>query len=350
MAKIILVDADSNFLSNLEWYFFKQSDEHEIITISDRNYLYQFFSNPQTADALVIAEDMYFSELEKHNITHVFTLTESLVESGTERLDGRRMSKYTTSVPEMYNIITGILKTANTNSTTQTAATNVVMVYSPIGGVGTTSVAVGLCASLYKNYKKVLFLSAEGLQTFGTFFHGEYFLDCWQNNMFKAEREEAIVSLKEMVRNELCDYLPPFNSPLPSVPLDSDDYIHLINAIRSLKCYEYIVIDCGSEFTKDISALMGVADKVVIVYDHEERSEHKIECLLNSINYSDRTKFIFLHNRYMPGREPCKLDAKFYNSKYTVETIWQSGSDPFPTKVDGFLGYKGFQELTNAIL
>lgn len=348
MAKIILVDADSNFLSNLEWYFFKQPDEHDIITISSKDYLHDFFSNPQTADALVISEEMFFPEIEKHNITHIFTLTESIVESGTERLDGRRMSKYTTSVPEMYNIITGILKTANNGPKPQTATTGVVMVYSPIGGVGTTSIAIGLCASLYKNYKKVLFLSIEGLQTFSSFFSGEFYLDCWQNNMFKAEREEAIVSLKEMVRNELCDYLPPYNSPLPSIPLEAEDYIHLINAIRSLKTYEYVVIDCGSEFTKDVSSLMGVADKVVIVYDHEERSKHKIGCLLNSINYSDRGKYVFLHNRVISGKESCDLDQKLENSKYNVERIGYSYS--FPTKINDFLGYKGFQELTNSVL
>ena len=348
MAKIILVDADSIFLSNLEWYFFKQPEEHDIITISSREYLKQFFSDPQTADALVISEDMFSPDIEKHNITHIFTLTESVVESGTERLDGRRMSKYTTSIPEMYNIITGILKTANTGSKTEAAATGVVMVYSPVGGIGATSVAVGLSASLYKNYKRVLFLSIEGLQTFGSFFSGEYFLDCWQNNMFKAEREEAIVSLKEMVRNELCDYLPPYNSPLPSIPLEADDFIHLINAIRSTKSYEYVVIDCGSEFTKDVSTLMGVADKAVIVYGSDERSENKLNCLLNSINYSDRSKFVFLHNRYRQGEETCFLDQKFLKSKYSVGYI--GFSYQFPTKINDFLGYKGFQELTNAIL
>lgn len=348
MAKIILVDNDSHFLSNLEWYFFKQQDEHEITTISSKDYLHEFFSNPQTADALVISEELYFPEIEKHNITHIFTLTESEVESGTERLDGRRMSKYTTGIPEMYNIITGILKTANNGSKSEKAATGVVVVYSPVGGVGATSVAVGLCASLYKNYKKVLFLSIEGLQTFGSFFHGDFSLYDWQNNMFKAEREDAIVSLKEMVRNELCDYLPPYNSPLPAIPLGAEDYIRLINAIRTLKTYEYVVIDCGSEFTKDVSELMGVADKVVIVYDHEARSENKINCLLNCNNYSDRKKYVFLHNRCLLGSEPCPLDQKFANSKYTVERIEYSCR--FPTKINDFLGYKGFQELTNAIL
>lgn len=348
MAKIILVDADGNFLSKLEWHFFKQQDEHDIITISSKEYLQEFFSNPQTADALVISEDMYFPEIEKHNITHIFTLTETEGESGTERLDGSRMSKYTTGIPEMYNIITGILKKANSGTKSETASTGVVMVYSPVGGIGTTSIAVGLCASLYRNYKKTLFLSVEGLQTFGSFFSGEYYLDCWQNNMFKADREEAIVALREMVRNELCDYLPPYNSPLPAIPLEAEDYIHLINAIRASKSYEYVVIDCGSEFTKDISSLMGVADKVVVVYNNEARSENKINCLLKSITYSDRGKYVFLHNQYRPGMALSPLDQKFINAKYSVESIDYSSF--FPTKINDFLGYKGFQELTNAII
>lgn len=348
MSKIILVDTDSNFLSNLEWYFFKQPDEHDIITISSAEYLAEFFSTPQTADALVIAEDMYFPEISKHNITHIFTLTESATENNTERLDGQRMSKYTTSIPEIYNIITGIIKTSSNHRESGFTSTNVIVTYSPVGGVGATSISIGLCATLYKNYKKVLFLSAEGLQTFGSFFTGNFFLDCWQTDMFKAEQEEALISLREMVRNELCDYLPPYSSPLPSIPLTAEDFIHLINAVRAAKAYEYVIIDCGSEFTKDVSALMGEANKVVIVYDHEPRSLHKVNCLLNSINYSDRGKFVFLRNKFIPESAPCELDKKFSTSKYNVEKINNSAN--FPSKIADFLGYKGFQELTNAVL
>lgn len=349
MAKIILVDSDSIFLSNLEWFFFRQSDDHEIITISSREYLQEFFSKPQTADALVISEDMMFPEVERHNITHIFMLTEDDVQSATERLDGKQMSKYTTGIPEMYNIITGILKTASVGGQTPAAAAaNIVMVYSPVGGIGTTSTAVGLCASLYKNYKKTLFLSTEGLQTFGSFFTGGYELECWQNNMFRADPSDAVVSLKEMVRTELCDYLPPYNSPLPSVPLTAEDYVRLINAIRASSIYEYVVIDCGCEFTKDISTLMGASDKVVIVFDGQERSQYKVKRLLDSINYSDRSKYVFLRNRYSPEQGVTELEQKCSAGNYTVEKILQA--DPFPSKISDFLGFRGFQELTNAIM
>ena len=216
MAKIILVDSDSNFLAKLEWYFMKQSDDDELITISSRDYLINgYFSKPQTADALLISEDMLFSDIEKHNIAHIFTLTEAEVESGTDRLDGKRMSKYTTSIPEIYNIVTGILKASGGGEQKKSEATcTVVLCYSPVGGVGTTSIAVGLSATLYKNYKKTLFLSTDGLQTFNSFFSEEHYLEAWQDSMFRSDNDEAIAALNEMVRTELCDYLPPYDSPL----------------------------------------------------------------------------------------------------------------------------------------
>jgi len=351
MANIILADTDSGFLSKLEWFFCKQSDEHDITVISSEEYLHTYFEQLRAADGLVIAEELYFPELDRQNISHIFTLTESEVEGGgTGRLDGQRISKYTTGIPEMYNIITGILKTSAPVDVSRDSgmSTTVVLVYSPVGGVGTTSAAVGLCAALYKNYKRALFLSAEGLQTFGSFFTGDHYLEDSQTAMFRATQDEALASLREMVRSELCDYLPPYESPLLSVRLGPDDYIGLIKAIRDKKTYEYIVIDCGSEFDEKANALMGEADRVVLVYDGSARSERKMNILLRSISYSEREKYIFLHNRFGAGSHTMQMERSLRSEGYAIEYL--GSCEPFPQKIEEFLENKEFQELLNDIM
>ena len=356
METIILADTDSIFLSKLEWYFIKQ-DVYSIDSISSQEHMNERFSTPQTAAALVISQDMEVPDLLKHQITHVFYLTEDEdVTMNTGRLN-EYIPKYTTSVPAIYNIVTGILKSDPdpVAAVSKKTPTTVILVYSPVGGVGTTSVAVGLFANLYQNYKNVLFLSAEGLQSYASFFPGTYSLmEDYQTDMFKVETEQAVMYLREMARSAVdndttrCDFLPPFICPLPSIPLSAKDFVHLLDSIRSESAYEYVIIEADSAYSNEINLLTGSADKVVMVYEDSPRALRKMELLLRSINYSDRNKFIFADNKFMPNEMECDLSTRLRRQRYKVERIEKR--EDFPECVDDFIDYKGFQNLSNAII
>ena len=87
MAKqaIILADTDEKFIASLELKFVEELNENlnlEIIT--DENYFNEYFSQQQNAFVLVVSEDLYTSELKRHNINKIFVLTESVDDNGTE--------------------------------------------------------------------------------------------------------------------------------------------------------------------------------------------------------------------------------------------------------------------------
>lgn len=346
MARIILVDSDGMFLSNLEWYFVKQSKgEIEIETISNRDYLSEFFSQPRSADALVISQTMYFPDLEKHNIGRLFVLTEDDELGDMDRSGASFIPKYEVSLPEMYNTITGILKQGGTAA--RSTETSVVLVYSPIGGSGATSIAAGICACLEKNYKNTLFLDAGNLQTFGSFFSDDYQLECWQKEMFERGRSDTMDSLRVMIRREVCDYLPPYSVPLYTIPVTGQDYADLITSVRQSKEYEYVVVTCGSEFSEDVSRLLSASDRVVLVYEQGYGAGAKLDALLRNINFSDSGKFTFVCNRYSDDRPLC--EGVLAESEEMCRIVKLPYMIRFPEKISAFSGIAGFQAIVDAI-
>ena len=97
MAKstIIIADSDEKYLSSLEIKFLEQlGDEIELEIISQAEYFNSYFSIPRTVNVLVVSEDLYTSELQRHNIDNVFVLTEDAEVGGTEDLSVERIFKY----------------------------------------------------------------------------------------------------------------------------------------------------------------------------------------------------------------------------------------------------------------
>ena len=260
--KIVIADNDTGYLSGLEWFFCKQSKgDMEIMTISNADYLHTFFSKPQTVDGLLISERLYFDDLRKHNISQIFLLSE---DGSTTLRDCICISKYETSMTEMYNKVLGYL--GKISDEQQIDETTVVLVYSPIGGSGATSVAVGLCACLEHNFQNTLFLDAGSLQSTSSFFSEEFHTETWQKELFDKSRTDRCEQLKLLRRHEVCDFLPPYTTPLFTIPLCAEDYIALISSIKEEKAYNFVVVTMDSAFNEDVSAMLGFANKVVIVY------------------------------------------------------------------------------------
>ena len=103
--------------------------------------------------------------MQRHNISHIFVMNEQYEEDQTADLNTNHIFKYT-SIKEIFNEITGKSADVLKLEKTVNQETQVVLVYSASGGVGNTTVAMGVSAALTKNYKRVLYINAARLQVF----------------------------------------------------------------------------------------------------------------------------------------------------------------------------------------
>lgn len=316
MITVVMVDQDENYLAPLELKFLDEyPDTVDIRMISDIQYLHEYFSSPHEIDILIIQEELYTAEIEKHNIKNVFLLCEELVCESTSNFNVNIIYKYT-SVREIFTIIKNNLQELGDKTS---EGCKLITIYSPVGGSGKTTIALGITAALAQMNKKVLYIDTSTIQSFDIFFENSQWMPKDFSRFIMARDESVLTKLNMFCGNNGFDYFLPMQQSISSQRITVKDYIGLIDVLKRESDYNYIIVDTSSDFTVDKSQLMGISNFVLTVLEQDKVSSIKLERLLNNIDASDRNKFLFVCNRYekeIANYLPNILAGKITNMQY----------------------------------
>ena len=297
--RVIIADTDESYIAPLQLKFAKEFHDKIVLEIiTQHEYFSNLFSRPQKVQILVISRELYDSAMLHHSIDHIFLMQEQYDEVTEEDPRVTRLFKYS-SIKEIFNEIVGKSAEVFHVSTTKKKETQIVMVTSVAGGVGTTTVAMGIAASLVQNYKKVLYINASGLQTF------QYRL----KNPSVLSMQEVYASLSNpqgftyedigyVIRKETFSYFPAFKAALISLGLDAAVYRRIAIAAKASSEYDFIIIDAESTFDEEKINLIDMTDKIVMVIDQSVKSVVATNLFLANINGVDFERYIFVCNRF----------------------------------------------------
>lgn len=318
MAKftVILADTDEKFLTPLELKFLEELDDNaELEIITDPEYFKEYFSSPKTASVLVVSEELYQSELQKHNINSIFVLTEDMEEGGTtEDLGINKIFKYT-STKEIYKQVTALSPiNADANKEKETV---VVLVYSASGGVGKSTIALGISEALAKSFNKVLYINAQRINSFAHYLSNSSTIPNSAIVEFTNTSGNLYGRINHVIRNENFDYLPPFSMALASIGLEFSVYCDVVKSAKATKKYDVIVVDTDSAFDKDKADLITAANKVLIVLNQTNNSVCATNALLKNISCNDSEKYYFICNDFKE-KESNALMSSYYQQNFIV--------------------------------
>lgn len=306
--RIIIADTDDSYIIPLQMKFVDDFFEKiDLEIISDEDYFDELFSSPQRADVLIISEDLFGSHLRRHNISHVFLMTEQYEEDLTTELNVNKIFKYT-SIKEIFNEITGIASEVFRLNKVEKKAPQVILIYSAIGGVGKTTLALGISASLTQNYKRVLYINAAHLQTFQYYLENQSPISSSDIYARLHENKESLYhDIRHVVRKELFSYVPPFKSALMSLGLDYSVYRKLALSAKKSGDFDFIIVDADSAFDEEKAQLIGAADKVIIVTEQTPAAVHATGVLVSNINGINKEKYIFVCNAFSKDQDNALL-------------------------------------------
>ena len=75
--RVVIADTDENYIQSIELKFIEDFfDKVQLEIITDQEYFERLFMTPQSADILIVSEDLYDMSLQKHNIKNIFVMTE----------------------------------------------------------------------------------------------------------------------------------------------------------------------------------------------------------------------------------------------------------------------------------
>lgn len=297
--RIIIADTDVNYIIPLQLKFVEDFFEKvDLDIVTDNEYFEVLFSTPQRADILIVSEELYSQAMQRHNISHIFVMNEQYEEEQTADLNVNHIFKYT-SIKEIFNEITGksadVLKIEKNGK----QETQVVLFYSASGGTGKTTVAMGVGASLTKNYKRVLYINAARLQVFQHMLENHSAITATDTYAKLAAVNDNIYSdIKHVIRKELFSYLPPFKAALMSLGLNYSVFEKIIISAKKSGDYDFIIVDADVTFDEGKAALFNIADKVMIITNQSLASVLATNILVANINGASAEKYIFICNDF----------------------------------------------------
>lgn len=310
---IIIADTEATVVDTLELKFLETlRDNVRLEIITDPEYFKEYFSTPRTADVLVVGEELFEDELLRHDIKHRIRILSEYIDTETTVQNIVKVYKYSTSKEIYAEIMRGI----DAGSAGEKEKSRLVMVYSPIGGSGKTTVALGVCAAL-SSINKVLYVNAESMNTFGVFLENAQSLPSEAYEQLSFGNKDVYGGLKPYIARNGKDgffYLPPSANSLSSAGGDLRALYEFVVAARASGEFDYVVVDVDSSYTNAKGVLMTNADKVLIVYQQDRVSAHKMDMLQKNVSCTDTEKYIFVCNKYKPEKMNYFLSKKYISS------------------------------------
>ncbi len=300
--RVIIADTDLSYIFPLQLKFAEEfGDEIDLEIINSSSYFSTLFSQPQNADVLIVCEAMYTSSLQKHNIGYVFLMTERYDE--TADLAAIRLFKYT-SVKEIFSEIVGKSANALRISKVTQREPKLIVVTSGCGGTGKTTLAMGICCNLVKNYKKVLYINADRLQTFQHLLENPSPIASADVYARLLDPKDTVYSeIRHVLRNENFTYLPAFKAPLLSLGLHYGVFEKIALSAKRSGEFDFVVVDADCAFDEEKASLISAADKTVIVTSQSRGAVFATNQLTMSINGVNQDSYIFVCNDFRPDED-----------------------------------------------
>lgn len=292
---VMLVDTDENYLMPIELKILEELEEVELMVISDTQYLKEYFSIPRKIDILIINERLYDTQLQRHTIGNTFILIEDSYRNEiVEQTNIHTIYKYT-SVKEIFSQVfsNGYIEVNKGENDAK-----VIMVYSPAGGSGKTTVSLGLAATLKKLNRNVIYINTENIQSFNFLLENNIYCRPGLDKYLVSKDDSLSNFLDESIYNKPFDYVLPFKQSLSSLNIRFDEIKFLIEKLKETRKYQYIIVDTSNEFNKEKTMLMAYCNKVLILSEQNKSGAIKLNRLKSNIDCSDSSKFIFVCNKY----------------------------------------------------
>lgn len=311
--RVIIAETDLSYILPLQQCFLEKFlDRIEFEVVDNRTYFHKMFVVPQTAEVLIVCEELYNSSLRKHNLSHIFVLTEQQQEEYPLERNVVYVFKYT-NIVEIFHKLSAPINLMDARRDPE-----IIVVSSAAGGVGKTTVALGLCGGLAKNYKKVLYINASRLQSFQHFFENcGAIVSPEIYESLNREGHHFFRDIQHTIRKEIFSYLPPFKMSLLSLGIPYAVYSELAVQAKDSGDYDYIVVDTESSFDAENSRLLGLADKVLMITDQSRSSVYATEVLLENISGVSNGKYFFVCNRFVKEEQNALVSSKMQTS-FTV--------------------------------
>lgn len=156
--------------------------------------------------------------------------------------------------------------------------TSILSFYSPIGGVGKTTVSLVYAKKIADHGSRVLYLNMEDMPSGSSYLENDG--DKGLSDLLQYIDSNVNISMKieGMVKQKGTNlfYLNDFASPNDVYEMEKEDVTKLLSEIRNIGLFDYIIVDMTSFIGDYNMAIFETSDKIFIVERNDEISAKKL--------------------------------------------------------------------------
>lgn len=268
---VVLAEPDETYILPLIKKLLEKFQKNlELIVITEQAYLYDFFSRPQKMDLLIIANEWKEVSCVNHEIgTCLFLCEDKMIENEMKREHYNDINDLYQEICIRYNYF------HKESQKIIPKKSKLIAIYSPIGGVGKTLIAMSLWGELEKEKRQVLYLNMDKIQSF------QYFLQDNQKSNFPSHIKYFCHKEENMEKN----------------------MSEWEDTLLQIETYDWVVADLPSELMAYQSKILSIADEIVFVLQQDPYSSFKCEQFMKKMDLEKLRKCYFVCNKSMIQKE-----------------------------------------------
>lgn len=312
--RVALLDSDINYLERIAMVFTnKYMDKLEIYSFSDKDIAVRSL---ETKKIDVFIANQKF-DIKDDEIPEKCSFAYLTSENGIEEIRGVASICKFQKVDLIYKQILNLYSNSASNIVLRkkNIKSNIIFFTSFSGGTGTTSIAVATSKCLARKGEKVIYVNLEKNGDPDIFFNGEgQFTLGDVIYALKSKKQNLTIKIESSLKKSVegVEYLAAPKIALDFLELQISEIKTLLNEILTSFDYDYIIVDCRSEYDELSKMVWNMADKVIVVSDGSEisnskteRMSHSIEVLENDEDSYSFAKAGILYNKF--SNKVCKI-------------------------------------------
>lgn len=300
--KLVVIDNDEYYLNNLMSYISTEyKDKINSVSFSNKELFLEYIKNESHNEIFLVSKKFYY-DLNKEISLHKVVL---LSDSTTSETEVESIYKYQ-SIDKICKQIIEIYNKSNAKENEIIDESKLITFYSPMGGIGTTTLAIATAIKLSQSGNNVLYLNLERIQSNGIFM---------PDNKSKYNFSDLIISVKEGGEdfNEILSegiiryndlnlyYFNPIDSILDVEDMSLDDIKDLLDNIININKFNYIIIDLPSVLDSRYYYIFEKSLENIIIMGQDIISSYKVDTILRQLDNISNFKFVF--NMYNDSKE-----------------------------------------------
>ncbi|MCL2163444.1 MAG: hypothetical protein FWH55_03410 [Oscillospiraceae bacterium] len=355
---LTILDNDVRYMENLSSFILENYNHRfNLNSFSDTDAFIKHLEGTAPApDIVAVSRDNYSSKLKGLDIGMILVICDGFAGDGYDGLGA--LERYT----DADTFIGGILKHYANKADSQQSEfiskglydTKIILVASPSGGSGKTSVSIGLCSLFSRMTPSVLYFSLDRTRIDNIVENNPQLSGLNPSSrsggmsdiiLAIKSRREKLPLLLEALKTDFGGYNFSCYNP-PIFPMDLDEMNPseielLIESIRNLGTFSRVVIDTHSGFSVINKVIMELSDSIFFVMNDNPSEVKKLYTLKEQMDrvYSERAQFIYKRICVLLNEvTPCKF-GKFSNEQKSLISEQSFGSRiislPYCEKISG---------------